>query len=312
MQSVRWNQQKPVGEVLAEARAQGAEYMVAESGTNGIASANLEERSAEAADLIVLRRGEEAVRWKSLGDRLPKGLYFLAAYPADHSAVAISVSFAAANQNLVAKSRSLSELVARLATSANVSFVDGLIDGQNSAWKYPRLIQSSGGRRDAWATQLIDAIPVGKDRTSATAITALKAGLHLMNEDFDGSHSNSQSIEGMGANRTGDYWHAILHRREPDYGNAKYWFRHVGRHPAFVELARLVERRFSASAVPFAAKWRGTLLPQGKWDPFAFVDLCAIAETDADARALCEAIQYDEMLVLLESTAYDARDAGLS
>ncbi len=32
-------------------------------------------------------------------------------------------------------------------------------------------------------------------------------------------------------------WHASLYRREPDPGNANYWFRHVGPHPIAPELA---------------------------------------------------------------------------
>ncbi|WP_010587408.1 hypothetical protein [Schlesneria paludicola] len=307
-QSVHWNQQRPIREVIAEVQAQGAEYVIVESESNPTVSANLAAASTNAADLIVFRTAADAGRWKSLGECLPKGLYFLAAVPSGHSAVAISVPLLAAHQNVVTAAGSLNELVARLAAFATVSFVDAVVDGGRSTFACPRLIQSAGGGRHGWVQELIDAIPAGKDRAAVTAVTALKAGLHLMNEDFDASHACSQSIEGMGANRTGDYWHAILHRREPDYGNAKYWFRHVGRHPAYVELAQLVERRLNAADASLPAKlesWRGMLLPQGKWDPFAFVDLCAAAEHDNETRAWCEVVQYDEMVVLLESTARD-------
>ena len=71
---------------------------------------------------------------------------------------------------------------------------------------------------------------------------AVAAGLHLFYDDLDGSHSLSQTVEGRGKNHNGDYWHAIMHRREPDYDNAKYWFRRVGAHPVMTELPAVLER----------------------------------------------------------------------
>jgi hypothetical protein len=62
---------------------------------------------------------------------------------------------------------------------------------------------------------------------------AVKAGLHLLNDDLDRSHALAQAHEG---DKTYDYWHAIVHRREGDFANAKYWLRQVGRHPVLMRV----------------------------------------------------------------------------
>ncbi|SVC14658.1 uncharacterized protein METZ01_LOCUS267512, partial [marine metagenome] len=48
----------------------------------------------------------------------------------------------------------------------------------------------------------------------------VKSGLLLWNDALDSSHKIVQNI----GTKTGNYWHAIMHRRENDYSNAKYWF----------------------------------------------------------------------------------------
>ena len=56
----------------------------------------------------------------------------------------------------------------------------------------------------------------------------LCAGLWLYVDELDRSHAFSQRLTGP----TGCYWHAIMHRREGDFPNAKYWYRKAGDHPA--------------------------------------------------------------------------------
>lgn len=57
----------------------------------------------------------------------------------------------------------------------------------------------------------------------------LEAAIWLYVDDLDRSHSTSQGIQ----DSTGSMWHAIMHRREGDFSNAKYWLRQAGSHPAF-------------------------------------------------------------------------------
>lgn len=79
------------------------------------------------------------------------------------------------------------------------------------------------------------------------------AGLLLANGEDEASHRVSQSFEGES---DFDYWHGLMHRREPDYGNASYWFRRVGQHPAFDDLPTAIKRIFATindvSVPPFA------------------------------------------------------------
>src|SRR5579859_5853742 len=100
------------------------------------------------------------------------------------------------------------------------------------------------------------------------------AGLYLYFGCWEDAHETAQAVE----TQDGAYWHAIVHRQEPDAGNAGYWFRQVGPHPIFPALrARAIELGFD---------------PGPAWRPVAFVDYCErarsqpAAETERRAREI--------------------------
>ncbi len=106
----------------------------------------------------------------------------------------------------------------------------------------------------------------------------LRSLLLLWHDHLDASHTLSQGIE----NADGSFLHAIMHRREPDYWNSKYWWRRVGKHPSFAEISRRGGELLDSSG---DEALRRQLLPRGEWDAFAFVDACeAAAEAPASAR----------------------------
>ena len=131
---------------------------------------------------------------------------------------------------------------------------------------------------------------------------ACQAGLLLRHNCLDESHTISQSI----GSATGSYWHGIMHRREPDFSNAKYWFRKVGRHPVFERLATEAARLAAAHECRLARQIDGW----NRWDPFAFVDACEAALDDPKQGAdLCRAIALAEWRLLFEFSWQSATPA---
>lgn len=94
----------------------------------------------------------------------------------------------------------------------------------------------------------------------------LICGLLVWNDDIAAAHPIAQAVDGV----DGSYWHAIIHRREGDYWNSKYWFRLVGNHPVQAQLANMAE------AKPFMKK--------GKYMAGLMVDACEKASEKVGAQ----------------------------
>ena len=141
-------------------------------------------------------------------------------------------------------------------------------------------------------------------RGDAADAEAVLAGLLLWHGLSDESHAVAQGVEGQGRRRAGDAWHAILHRRERDYGNAKYWFRRVGTHPAFEALPARAARH--AGDDPAGKTLLSRVAPGGRWDAAAFVDACAESGRSGPGNLFLRRVQSDEMLLLLSATVRDA------
>ena len=124
----------------------------------------------------------------------------------------------------------------------------------------------------------------------ALAPEAAFAGLYLYFSCLEECHALAQNI----AAAEGSYWHAIMHRQEPDPGNSAYWFRRVGAHPIFPAL------REAAADAGYAAGAR--------WDPFEFIESCEQARRrpGSDEERTARAVQRAEWQLLFDYCAAGA------
>ena len=130
----------------------------------------------------------------------------------------------------------------------------------------------------------------------------LLAGLWLWHDGLDASHEICQAVE----TPTGSLWHAIVHRREGDFGNAKYWYARVGRHPIFDSLGEQAR-----GTVAHADADKALLkLSMGPWNGAAFVDLVQqVHESPSDERhTIAVALQQLEWRVLFDHCTREAAD----
>ncbi|MFO0816759.1 MAG: hypothetical protein U1A77_02380 [Pirellulales bacterium] len=122
------------------------------------------------------------------------------------------------------------------------------------------------------------------------------SGVWLLHNFLDESHSLSQDIH----TASGSYWHGIMHRREPDFGNSKYWFRQAGDHPAYSEVGRAA-RAIAAAARDSLPAPALALADDDSWDPFRFVNLCSSTYGRGGVlESFCREVAWAEWQVLFD------------
>jgi hypothetical protein len=118
------------------------------------------------------------------------------------------------------------------------------------------------------------------------------AGVWLLQDFLDESHTISQDVE----TTSGSFWHGVMHRREGDFSNAKYWFRRVGAHEVFNELGEHVIALGDDSSTQCLCQ---RIAPAGDFDPFAMVDACQAALcSDGPTEPFCRHVQQAEWELL--------------
>lgn len=155
----------------------------------------------------------------------------------------------------------------------------------------------------------------GQQIVDPKAAVGALVGVRLWNDDFEGAHNLAQGLK----DATGSYWHGLCHRREghrgagleSNLGNARYWFRQVGSHPAYDPVYRTALNVLGEAGVGFrwATEARSLLEQRGEWDPAVLADWAGEAERGVlspPTRRLAEELQWREIANLTDWCAKTA------
>jgi hypothetical protein len=101
-------------------------------------------------------------------------------------------------------------------------------------------------------------LSAGRPIGEPAMFTLVRGGLLYALDAIDEAHKIFQDSPGD----LGSYWHGMMHRREGDFDNARYWFRRAGVLPVFDEMHRT------------ASEHSAVMARQSNWDPYLFTGEC--------------------------------------
>ena len=144
-------------------------------------------------------------------------------------------------------------------------------------WELPRRIRDAS-----------DAVLGGDHEIAKPKLFPLVRGALLYAVDaLDDAHRIFQDEPGD----LGSYWHGMMHRREGDFDNARYWFRRAGALPIF-------DRMHAA-----AAEVSANMAKQLSWDAYLLAGMCEQAKFgDGDAIPECQRLQRVEFEQVFDYT----------
>lgn len=159
-------------------------------------------------------------------------------------------------------------------------------------WAIERLPELGPGKPNESARAALKALtpetafPNLRNREAALACIS---ATWLYHDFLDESHTISQDLSEW----FGSYWHGIMHRREPDPSNSKYWFRKVGRDPIHSQLET------QAKALGYSYQ-----------NALEFVDFCeSVRGTASPDERIARQVQLLEMRLLF-GWCYDESEAA--
>jgi hypothetical protein len=105
----------------------------------------------------------------------------------------------------------------------------------------------------------------GTTPADETYVLLVRGALYYAVDALDPAHRIFQDEK----SDLGSYWHGMMHRREGDFDNARYWFRRAGKLPFFGKLHRA------------AGEHAAVVARQVTWDPYLFTGECEQARFGA-------------------------------